>query len=299
MAGRIANPPQTASLHYMALNMGAQIYSTRGIRVPAKTPWPMVLALGLMLALSALVTHYAVAVVGALLFLCGAVGWWRQIFPHERHEEAAICAPIELESKPMWRAVGHLRVGRMGHRVRVPAHIQPYSAGIEGGLAGAVAMGIVAIVFGLLTQESPWYPINLFAAAVVPHLANASVAELAEFSAAGLIVGSLVHLLTSSLVGLLYAVTLPMFPRRAWLWAGLIAPLLWSGLIASVLDIVNPTLNSRIDWRWFVASQFAFGLVCGYVVARAESIETMQTWPLALRSGLESSDTMGENSGEE
>jgi hypothetical protein len=256
----------------------------------------MFLALGLMLGLTGLVTHYAVAIVGGVLFLCAAVGWWRQVFPHERHEHAAIETPVELESRPMSRAVGHLRVGRMGHRVRVPTHIQPYSAGIKGGLAGAVAMSAVAMVFGLLTQLSIWYPINLFAAAVVPSLANATVAELAKFSVAGLIVGAIVHLLTSCLVGLLYAVTLPMFPRRAWLWAGLIAPLLWSGLIASVLDVVNPTSNSQIDWRWFVASQFAFGLVCGYVVARAESIETMQTWPLAMRSGIECSDTMGEGS---
>jgi hypothetical protein len=269
------------------------------IKVPAKTPWPMALALGLMLALTGLVTHYAVAIAGAVLFIAGTVGWWRQVFPHERHEDAPISAAVELESKPMWRAVGHLRVGRMGHRVRVPTHIQPYSAGIEGGLAGAVGMSVVAIVFGLVTQGSVWYPINLFAAAVIPKLANAGTAELAEFSTAGLIAGALAHLLTSSLVGVLYAVTLPMFPRRAWLWAGLVAPLLWSGLIASVLDVVNPTLNSRIDWRWFVASQFAFGLVCGYVVARAESIETMQTWPLALRSGIESSDTMDENPGGE
>ncbi len=215
------------------------------IQVPARTSWPMVLALGLMLVLTGLVTHYSVAIAGGVVFLAAAAGWWRQVFPHERHETAPIQAPLELESKPMARAVAHLRVGRMGHRVRVPTHIQPYSAGIKGGLAGAVAMGVVAIVFGLIEQSSIWYPINLFAAAVVPSLANASVMELAAFSVAGLIVGAVVHLLTSSLVGLLYAVTLPMFPRRAWLWAGLVAPLLWSGLIASVLDVVNPTLNSE------------------------------------------------------
>ena len=61
---------------------------------------------------------------------------------------------------------------------------------------------------------------------------------------------------------------LPMFPRRPILLGGLIAPLLWSGLLYSMLDLINPALNERIDWPWFVASQIAFGIVAGLVVAR-------------------------------
>ncbi|HEV2690584.1 MAG TPA: hypothetical protein VGV35_18635, partial [Bryobacteraceae bacterium] len=60
-----------------------------------------------------------------------------------------------------------------------------------------------------------------------------------------------------------------------------------SGLIASTLNVINPTLNERVDWTWFVASQVAFGLVCGYVVARTQKIETMQTWSLSARAGME------------
>jgi len=70
-------------------------------------------------------------------------------------------------------------------------------------------------------------------------------------------------------------------PRRHLLWGGLIAPLLWTGLIWAVLGVVNPALNARIDWAWFIASQIAFGLTAGFVVARAHPIATMQTWPLA------------------
>jgi flagellar biosynthesis protein FliR len=97
-------------------------------------------------------------------------------------------------------------------------------------------------------------------------------------------------------VGLLYAVLLPMFPRKAGLWSGLITPLVWSALIASTLNIINPTLNERVDWTWFVASQVAFGLVCGYVVARSEKIETMQTWTFSARAGVEAP---GQEEGEE
>ena len=148
-------------------------------------------------------------------------------------------------------------------------------------------MAVVAVLFGIISQGSVWYPINLLAGAALPNMATASTEQLRQFNAVALLLGTVVHLLTSILVGLLYAVMLPMFPKRAWLWAGWLVPILWTGLIASTLDVVNPALNARIDWRWFIASQLAFGVVGGYVIARSQSIETMQSWPLAARAGIE------------
>ena len=78
---------------------------------------------------------------------------------------------------------------------------------------------------------------------------------------------------------------LPMLPRRPILLGGFIAPLLWSGLIHSILGIVNPVLNQRIDWLWFVLSQMGFGIVAGIVVSRQERIRTWQRLPLAVRVG--------------
>jgi hypothetical protein len=78
-----------------------------------------------------------------------------------------------------------------------------------------------------------------------------------------------------------------MLPRRHLLWGGMIAPLLWTGLIWAVLGMVNPVLNARIDWPWFIASQIAFGLAAGFVISRAVPVATMQTWPLAARAGVE------------
>jgi hypothetical protein len=89
------------------------------------------------------------------------------------------------------------------------------------------------------------------------------------------------------LVGVLYAVMLPMFPKYAVVWAGIISPLFWSGMVATILDVVNPAMNARISWPWFVAAQLGFGLVGGYVVARSTSIRTMQSWTLAERAFLE------------
>jgi hypothetical protein len=50
---------------------------------------------------------------------------------------------------------------------------------------------------------------------------------------------------------------------------------------------MDPALQARIHWGWFIASQFAFGLVAGLVVARHEPIGTMQFLPFALRAGFE------------
>ena len=51
--------------------------------------------------------------------------------------------------------------------------------------------------------------------------------------------------------------------------------------------MINPTLNARIDWLWFVLSQLGFGIVAGIVVARQERIRTWQQLPLAVRAGIE------------
>ena len=108
---------------------------------------------------------------------------------------------------------------------------------------------------------------------------------LRAFDAPALVLGTIAHGVVSVLVGLLYAAMLPMLPRRHMLWGGLMAPLLWTGLLWALLGVINPTVSARIDWTWFVASQIAFGLVCGFVVARAQPLATMQTLPLADAGG--------------
>lgn len=259
------------------------------IEMPAPTPWPLIAALGVTLGFAGVVTNAIVSVVGVVLALTGAVGWWRDVLPHEQHERILLRPPAE-RAKPVQPApqdVEHLTLGEAGHRVRIPAEIHPYSSGVKGGIVGGVAMAIVALLYGLIMQGSLWYPINLLSAAAMPSLAQADVEQLRAFSLLGLGVGLIVHGVTSICVGLLYAVLLPMFPRHPALSGGIVAPLLWTGLLWSTLGIINPTLNARIDWIWFSASQIAFGLAAGFVVARTEQIETRQTWPLAMRAGVD------------
>jgi hypothetical protein len=260
-----------------------------GIELPAPTVWPMAAALGVTLMCGGLVTHAVVSGVGVLLALTGAVGWWREVLPQERVEHVPLRAPAERARPvvPSPAAVEHLRVGEAGHRVRVPVEVQPYSAGIKGGIVGGAAMAVVALIYGVLAHGSLWYPINLLAGMAIPGMEGLSVAQLRAFDLSALIIGALAHGVISMLAGLLYAVILPMLPRRHTLWGGLMAPLLWTGLIWAVLGVVNPVLNARIDWVWFIASQIAFGLAAGFVVSRAQPIATMQTWPLAARAGVE------------
>src|SRR6185295_1411068 len=142
---------------------------------------------------------------------------------------------------------------------------------------GGAAMAVVALIYGLLFEHSIWYPINLLSAAAMPSMAQADTATLRAFSGAALLIGIVAHGAISVFAGLLYAVILPMLPGRHMLWGGLIAPLLWTGFLWAALGVINPVLNARVDWLWFIASQIAFGLATGYVVSRARPVATPQT----------------------
>jgi hypothetical protein len=271
-----------------------------GILLPAPTAWPLFTALGITLLLAGLVTNVTVSAVGLVLALRGTVGWWRAVLPEEqttlaRYQPAEERAPAVA---PRPQVVEHLVVGEDRHRVRVPVEMQPYTSGLWGGLAGGVAMAAVAVVYGLLAEGSPWYPINLLAAAVLPSLAAAAPEQLRFFHGAGLLAASVMHGGLSLLVGVVYAAILPMLPGRIFLWGGIVAPLVWSGVAWVSLDIVNPALNRHIDWGWFFASQVAFGLAAGWAIARIEPIRTVQKWPLAARAGIEARGVGSEKDGD-
>lgn len=271
------------------------------VALPAPTAWPFVTAFGLALLATGLVTQAVVSIVGLVLAVRGAVGWFREVLPVERHELVRL-RPLEQRARPITpapHAVEYLKAGVAGHRVRIPAEIYPYSSGIKGGIVGGVAMAIVACLYGVVAYRSLWYPINLLAAAAIPSLTQADLVQLTAFNSTGFVVALLSHGVFSILVGLLFAVLLPMLPsRRAAFWGSFTAPFLWSALIWATLKLINPALNARIDWFWFIASQVAFGLTTGYVVHHSKMVETMQTWPLAARAGIEAPGVMPER-GEE
>jgi hypothetical protein len=263
------------------------------VEVPASTPWPFVTAFGLALLFAGLVTSLAVSVVGAVVLLGGAVGWFRVVMPVQQEESVKVVRPLSATVTSSTRRVDHLQPGAGGHRIRIPVQVHPYSAGLLGGAFGGVGMAIIACLYGFLAHGSIWYPVNLLAAAALPSLTDAGPEVLNTFQLPGFIVALLTHVIFSLFVGLMFAVILPMMPSRfTAFWGSFLAPLLWTALIASTLQLINPALNSKIAWGWFIASQIAYGLITGYIVAHSKWVETQQDWPLAARAGLEAPGLM-------
>lgn len=268
------------------MNSNGQEAAGKVIQVPASTGWPLVAAFGLTLIFAGLLTHVMVSTLGVVTLCMGLVGWFRQVLPRETHESVALEKEELVRPAPSLK-VRHLQIGEQGHRARLPVEIYPYSAGVRGGLVGGAAMAVLAVLYGLIGHKSIWYPINLLAAAGSARISAMSYEQLLAFDGTGLVLAFLIHAAGSALVGLLYGIALPMFPRRPLLLGGILAPLFWSGVLYAGLGIMNPALQARIDWRWFIASQFAFGIVAGFVVARHERISTMQYLPFAVRAGIE------------
>jgi hypothetical protein len=281
----------------MSSHADAQQRTTDTVELPAPTAWPIVLAFGVMLVATGMVTNAAVSVLGAILAVCGYIGWFRDVLPHEKMESVPVAdIPLRVStSRPQVDSVEFMH--RDLHRARLPLEIYPVSAGVKGGLAGGVAMAVLAMLYGIVSGHGIWYPINLLSVGFFPDIKTTE--QIAAFHATSLILATMIHLVTSLLVGLLYGVALPMFPRHPILFGGVIAPVLWSGLLHSVLDVINPVMNQRIDWPWFVISQIAFGIVAGIVVSRQERISTWQPLPLAVREGMEVQGAVDERNGKD
>ncbi len=263
------------------------------VELPAPTAWPMALAFGLALVFAGMATSGYVSVLGALLALAALVGWFSQVLPHEAHEAAVVedVVPVVATARPL---VERLALAPDVQRAWLPLETYPISAGIKGGLAGSVAMALLAILYGLLSRHGPWYPINLLSAGFFPESMTSNTLRMEAFQPAAFAIAVVIHLTTSLVVGLLYGAMLPMLSRRPILLGGLLAPLMWSGLLHGILGIINPVLDAHVDWGWFVLSQVGFGLVAGVVVSRQQRIPTWQGMSFALRAGIESPGVMGE-----
>jgi hypothetical protein len=256
------------------------------VEVPASTAWPLVLAFGFTLMFAGLLTSVSVSALGVVLAAAGCVGWFREVFPHE-HEETLPVVFEEYRIATERRTVDRVPVAPHLVRAWLPLKTYPISAGIKGGLAGGVAMAVLACVYGLVKAGSIWYPINLLAATVYAESLKLGPAQLNSFHADSFAIAVVLHGIGSIFVGLLYGAMLPMFARRPIVLGGLIGPVLWSGLLYSIMELLNPLLASRINWIWFMASQIAFGVVAGIVVVRQERVSTRENLPFVIRAGIE------------
>jgi hypothetical protein len=268
------------------------------IEVPASTAWPIVLAFGFTLMFSGLLTSASLSVLGVMLAVAGCVGWFREVLPQE-HEEPV---PVLIEERlitTVGRAVERVPIAPELVRAWLPLKTYPVSAGIKGGLAGGVAMAVLACAYGLFKAGSIWYPINLLAATVYAESLRLGPDQLNSFHADSFAIALGLHGVGSIFVGLLYGAMLPMFARRPIVLGGLIGPALWSGLLYSIMQLLNPLLASRINWSWFMASQIAFGVVAGIVVMRQERVATRENLPFLVRAGIEAPGLMSPRGREE
>jgi len=149
----------------------------------------------------------------------------------------------------------------------------PLRAGVLGGIVGGLLMPAPAFAWGILTRHGIWYPINLLADMATPQAnGGVSVAELEQFHPTWLFAAIGAHAVLSISFGLAFAIVLPKVPGipGPMSWGALVMPLLWTAASYGLMDVVNPTLQNLVDWPWFVASQFVFGVVASIVVVRSE-----------------------------
>jgi hypothetical protein len=238
-----------------------------------------------------LLTSASVSVLGLVLSVAGCVGWFREVFPQE-HEQTVPVVFEEYRVATKRRVVERVPIAPELLRVWLPLKTYPISAGVKGGIAGAVAMAVLACSYGVLKAGSIWYPINLLAATVYGQSHKLGPAQLNSFHSDSFAIAVVLHGIGSIFVGLLYGAMLPMFARRPIVLGGLIAPVLWSGLLYSMMQLLNPLLASHINWFWFIASQIAFGVVAGFVVVRQHRVSTHENLPFVLRAGIEAPGTM-------
>ena len=102
------------------------------VETPAPTSWPIILAFGVALLFAGLVTTASVSILGAILAVCGCVGWFRDVLPHEKHESIPVLGaePPVVTSRPQ---VSRVEWVTELHRARLPLEIYPFSAGVKGG----------------------------------------------------------------------------------------------------------------------------------------------------------------------
>jgi hypothetical protein len=267
------------------------------IHLPAPTAWPFLMSLGATLMIGSLVLSPVIGGFGFALFVVSAAGWFREVLPHEKHEDI----PVEVEVvqiEPSEASVARIEVSE-SHRAQLPLRTYPISSGIKGGILGGIAMLIPAEIYSIIRYHSIWYVVNLLGGAGVGEWTNPTPEQITHFRLSAFITANVIQGATTLLVGLLYGALLPVWPEHPMILGGIVAPVLWTGLLHSVLGIVNPYLQQHIDWWSFAASQVLFGLVAGYTVTKLGGIRRLKQAPLAVRLGVETPGLLPEEHGKE
>lgn len=242
------------------------------VEMPESTIWPLVLAVGVTLLGAGLATSWALVYVGAVLMLFGLVGWIGSLLPGRGHIHEELVG-AELRPKTISGVTGtvaHLQPGMIGYRFRLPTNVHPISAGVKGGILGGLVMPIPAIVYGLMSGQGLWFPINLLAGMVLPGMESYTEEQLRQFNLGWLILAGIIHVTFAVGFGLMYGVILPTLPtfKGNWIYGAVLMPVLWSALAYVFMRLVNPLLDTYVDWPWFFVTQGVYGFVMSLVVDR-------------------------------
>src|SRR5260370_7513368 len=108
------------------------------IHLPAPTAWPIVLAFGMTLVFAGVVTNGALSLLGGVLAVCGCVGWFRQVVPHEAHEEV----PVEVHEAAIVSTRAHVTRIEIteAHRAHLPVETHPRLSAIKAGISAAIPL---------------------------------------------------------------------------------------------------------------------------------------------------------------
>lgn len=246
------------------------------VELPAPTAAPLVLGLGLTLVAAGVAMSHAFTAVGALLSVAALWRWASLLLPGRGHAHEPRVAPEDrprpVEPKP--GTVERLREGVAGYRLRLPVEMQPLSAGVKGGVVGGLVMPVPALLYGVLSDNGIWFPVNLLAGLLLPGFGEMTREELREFHLTATVIAVLVHAALSLGVGLMYGVLLPTLqvPGGPLVLGGVILPALWTGFSYGFMGVINPALRDHVDWFWFVMSQLCFGVAAALVVVRSEKV---------------------------
>lgn len=251
------------------------------VAVPAPTAWPLVAAMGMSLTFAGFLTSWPIGAIGFILCMIGFIGWFRNCYPHDVEFELEVL-PHHIPSEVS--TLRKIDKEHPHHRARLPLKIPRIRAGVAGGIAGGIAMFLVAMIGSLILRGDIWYPFNVLSATVLPSITES---DLSDFNGMAFIIAIVIHFTISICIGLVYGVLLPLMPRHPVLLGTLCIPFIWSFLLFESMSIVNPLLDATVNWWWFLFSQIVFGIVAGFVVAKAENIRTLQFKSFAERIGIE------------
>lgn len=150
----------------------------------------------------------------------------------------------------------------------------PVRSGIFGAICGGLLMPLPAVLWGQFSGHGIWFPVNLLAAMVMPGMDQLPLEALSKFHATWLLTALVMHAVMALSFGIMLGLLLPRLPQipGPLAWGGMLLPLFWTATSYSMMGIVNPLLNERIDWPWFIVSQLVFGIAAAVVVVRSEMV---------------------------